>query len=184
MILLAVVDANYCFTYIDVGTNGRVNDARVFSKFSFYEALENKTLKLPLNSVFVADYAFPLRTDMLKPYSRIKKLTTAQKIFNYRLSRARQIVENVFGILTSRFRILEGPLSVAITNVPIIIKTICSLHNWLRKTSDYFQTRNDNFDDERSETRIPNYSSNNYSTTAGTLLDTYAEQFMTTEAVP
>lgn len=49
-----------------------------------------------------------------------------------------------------------------------------------------FQTRNDNFDDERSETRIPNltnYSSNNYSTTAGILRDTYAERFMTTEAV-
>lgn len=188
MILLAAVDANYCFTYIDVGTNGRVNDARVFSKSSFYEALENKTLKLPLNSVFVADDAFPLRTDMLKPYSRIRTLTTAQQIFNYRLSRARRIVENVFGILTSRFRILEKPISVAIKNVPIIIKTICSLHNWLRKTSDdYFQTRNDNFDDERSETRIQNltnYSSNNYSKTAGTLRDTYAEQFMTTETVP
>ncbi|KAJ8967749.1 hypothetical protein NQ314_002628 [Rhamnusium bicolor] len=30
IILFALVDANYCFTYIDVGTNGRVNDARVF----------------------------------------------------------------------------------------------------------------------------------------------------------
>lgn len=125
---------------------------------------------------------------MLKPYSRIRTLTTAQKIFNYRLSRARRIVGNVFGILTTRFRILEKSISVAIKNVPIIIKTICSLHNWLRKTSDdNFQTRNNNFDDERSETRIQNltnYSSNNYSTTTGTLRDTYAEQFMTTETVP
>lgn len=69
MILLAAVDANYCFTYIDVGTNGRVNDARVFSKSYFYEALVNNTLKLLLNSVFVADDAFPLRMDMLKLYS-------------------------------------------------------------------------------------------------------------------
>jgi len=30
VILLAVVDANYCFSYIDIGTNSRVNDARVF----------------------------------------------------------------------------------------------------------------------------------------------------------
>lgn len=189
VILLAVVDANYCFTYIDIGTNGRVNDARVFSKSSFYEALENKTLNVPLNGVFVADDAFPLRTDMLKPYSRIRKLTTAQKIFNYRLSRARRIVENTFGILTSRFRILEKPIPLTVKNVPIIIKTICSLHNWLRKTSvEYFQTINGNSDDyERCHSRLKNltnYSSNNYSTSAGTLRDTYAEQFMTTETVP
>jgi len=30
VILLATVDANYKFIYIDVGTNGRVNDALVF----------------------------------------------------------------------------------------------------------------------------------------------------------
>ncbi|KAE9522201.1 hypothetical protein AGLY_017461 [Aphis glycines] len=67
VILLAVINANYCFSYIDIGTNGRVNDARVFSKSSFYEALENKTLKIPSNGVFVVDDAFPLRNGMLKP---------------------------------------------------------------------------------------------------------------------
>jgi len=30
VILLAIVDANYKFIYIDVGRNGRVNDALVF----------------------------------------------------------------------------------------------------------------------------------------------------------
>jgi hypothetical protein len=40
VILLAIVDANYKFIYIDVGTNGRVNDALVFSKSIFNEALQ------------------------------------------------------------------------------------------------------------------------------------------------
>lgn len=189
VILLAVVDANYCFSYIDIGTNVRVNDARVFSKSSFYEALENKTLKIPSNGVFVADDAFPLRKDMLKPYSRIRRLTTTQKIFNYRLSRARRTVENAFGILTSRFRILEKPIPILVENVPIIIKTICTLHNWLRKTSDeYFQTTyadSGDFDGTPAHlTNLTNYSSNHYSTSAGILRDTYANKFMTTEAVP
>jgi len=40
VILLAIVDANYKFIYIDVGTNGRVNDALVFSKSIFNGALQ------------------------------------------------------------------------------------------------------------------------------------------------
>lgn len=62
--------------FLIFGTNGRVNDAREFSKSSFYEALENKLLKIPSNRVFVADDAFPFRNYMLKPYSRIRRLTT------------------------------------------------------------------------------------------------------------
>nr|CAI5843406.1 unnamed protein product [Callosobruchus analis] len=32
LILFACVDANYCFRYFDIGTNGRANDAAVFCK--------------------------------------------------------------------------------------------------------------------------------------------------------
>lgn len=54
----------------------------------------------------VGDDAFALKTHLLKPYGGTN-LTKAQKIFNYRLSRARRIVENAFGILASRFRIFQ-----------------------------------------------------------------------------
>lgn len=69
IILFAIVDADYNFLYVDVGTNGRVNDASVFSKSSINEALEKKILNIPTEGVFVADDAFPLRTDILKPYA-------------------------------------------------------------------------------------------------------------------
>ncbi|KAJ8949524.1 hypothetical protein NQ314_008221 [Rhamnusium bicolor] len=66
IILFASVDANYCFRYIDVGTNGRTNDAAVFSNSSLYAALQANMLNFPKNGIFVAE------------------------IFNYRLSRARR----------------------------------------------------------------------------------------------
>jgi len=68
----------------------------------------------------VADDAFPLRNYMLKHYSRIRRLTITQKIFNYRLSMVRRILENAFGILNSKFRILENPIPLSLKNVPII----------------------------------------------------------------
>jgi hypothetical protein len=64
------VDANYKFIYIDVGTNGRVNDALAFSKSTFNEALQTNALNLPTEEVFVCDDAFPLRKNIMKPYSK------------------------------------------------------------------------------------------------------------------
>lgn len=134
IVLLAVVDHNYCFRYIDVGASGRSSDGGIFRNSSFKTALENNLLNLPKDGFFVADDAFPLTTQLMKPYSR-RQLTKEQRIFNYRLSRARRIVENAFGIMTSRFQIYMKPISLAPDKVEAIVKSTCALHNWLRTTT-------------------------------------------------
>jgi hypothetical protein len=79
----------------------------------FYEYFINDRLELPppkklrngtigLPYIFVGDKAFALCQDFLKPFSQ-NNLNTERRIFNNRLLRARRIVENVFGILISRF---------------------------------------------------------------------------------
>lgn len=62
---MALVDDDYCFTYIDVGCNGRVSDGGGFRNCSLSTALENNLL--PQNNVIVADNAFPLKTYIMKP---------------------------------------------------------------------------------------------------------------------
>ena len=52
--------------------------------------------------VFVGDDAFGLKRHMMKPYP-FSHLCESKLVFNYRLSRARRVIENTFGICASRY---------------------------------------------------------------------------------
>lgn len=143
IILMALVDADYCFTFIDVGAQGRVNDAGVFASTTLYSKMIRKELSLPpkeplpgrqqsMPYVFLGDDAFPLSNTLLKPYSGNHAKGSIERIFNYRLCRARRVVENVFGILASVFRIFRKPMLVQPEKASLICMTCALLHNFLR----------------------------------------------------
>lgn len=85
IVLLALVDAKY--NYVD--ENGRVSDGGVFQQSSLILPKRNK----PVPYVMLADAAFPWGDHILKPLP-FRKLTNEQRIFYYRLSRGRRVVEN------------------------------------------------------------------------------------------
>nr|CAI5861403.1 unnamed protein product [Callosobruchus analis] len=134
VVLMAVVNANYEFTYVDIGCQGRISDGGVFRNTSFYDKLSKDQLMLPAAYIFVGDDAFALTTRMLKPYPGVYNKGTQERIFNYRLSRARRVVENVFGILSSIFRIFKKPIVLEPLRVTEITMTCVLLHNLLRKS--------------------------------------------------
>ena len=65
------------------------------------EPLPSQHENLPY--VFVADDAFALSANIMKPFPGVHRKGSAERIFNYRLSRARRTVENVFGIMAAVF---------------------------------------------------------------------------------
>ncbi|XP_033103960.1 uncharacterized protein LOC117106669, partial [Anneissia japonica] len=150
MVLMALVDSSYKFLYVDFGTNGRVSDGGVFSKCSLDKGLKNKAIGVPNASplpgtnvdvpyMIVADEAFPLREDIMKPYP-LRQLTKEQRVFNYRLSRARRVSENTFGIFSNRFGVFRTTIKIRPENVEPLVFACAALHNMLRCNTEYAST--------------------------------------------
>ena len=74
---------------------------------------------------------FTLMPSLVKPYSR-RKFAREKRTANYRISRGRSIVENAFGILAGRFKILLGTMRQRPKVVRDIVLTCAVLHNMLR----------------------------------------------------
>lgn len=82
---------------------------------SLYKKLETNTAHITgsetlpgrmelVQYVIVADDAFAMSNYLMKSFpGRI--LDIPKRVYNYRLSRARRAIENVFGIMSSKFRV-------------------------------------------------------------------------------
>jgi len=147
IVLMAVADASYKFLYVDVGAYGSEGDSTVFRNCEFGQALFNNKLSIPgerivngkpLPNFFLGDDAFPLMRNLMKPYkpaSKTQPLEPEERIFNYRLSRARRCVENSFGILCARWICLARTLFVKPDRAQIIVSACCLLHNFMMTES-------------------------------------------------
>lgn len=148
IVLLAVVDHEYRFRAIQVGDFGRMSDGGVFSASNLGKGLERGDLNVPpsaplpgapelgpLPHVLVGDAAFPLKTYLLRPYPATD-LDHDNRIFNYRLSRARMVMECAFGILTARWRIMLRDINLHPNHVDTLVVAAIILHNYLLAPSE------------------------------------------------
>lgn len=143
---MAAADADYAFIFVDVGAEGSQGDSQVFRDSVFGKKLANNRLKLPKaecipNSdievpyFFVGDGAFSLRPNLMKPFAA-RKMSLKHALFNYRLSRARRVVENAFGILAARWRIFKQPICSLLETTDDIVTAACCLHNLIIRSSE------------------------------------------------
>ena len=126
-----------------MGCNGRISDGGVFANCSLSEALRSGSLDLPppqplpgretnIPYVIVADDASP---HIMKPFPFRNQPGTV-RVFNYRLSRARRIVENAFGILANVSRVFRKPILIGPDKTEVIVLAACALHNFLQANKE------------------------------------------------
>jgi len=204
IVLMAIVNANYEFILVDIGEAGRQSDGGVFSHSNLGIAFEQKLLKIPkpralpgsskkFPFVLVGDEAFPLKDYLVNPYSR-DSFQIKEKIANYRISRARRQVENVFGICASRFRIFRRPIIANVETVISVTKAVVAIHNYLM-AGRRFGENQDYYWDQHSDERVATDAieveggllplmragSNNYSKSAKEIRDDFRDYFCSEE---
>ena len=59
-------------------------------------------------------------------------MTIEEQNFNYQLLYAGRFVENAFGILASRFRLVPITINLSIDNVEEVVLASCALHSYLQ----------------------------------------------------
>ena len=140
IVILALVDGQYKFRWVDAGTAGSCSDAQIFNACQLKRRIEDGRIGFPdpapitqgdVTYFLLADDAFALKTWVMKPYGR-RMLTREERIANYRISRGRRVVENAFGILVSRFRVMLTTIELPQETVRDVVMTCVVLHNILR----------------------------------------------------
>lgn len=130
-------------TFSSISSAGCQSDGAVWTNSTFGLAMNADEIDFPppknipgtnviLPLTFVADEAFPLGIHIMRPYARsYRNFGDAERVFNYRLSRARRVIENTFGIMSSRWRILRRDMCCGPETAEDIVKAIACLHNFL-----------------------------------------------------
>ncbi|KAJ8941172.1 hypothetical protein NQ314_010471 [Rhamnusium bicolor] len=124
----ALVDANYCFVTVDVGSYGRTADSNIFTQSVLYNKLvkgslnlpEDKSLpncrdKTPMPYVFVADDAFGMGVHVMKPFAKKRPRLKKKKV----IVLATCVLHN-FVRLRDGIRFEETLLSCDMTDIPVI----------------------------------------------------------------
>lgn len=168
ILLLAVVDARGIFTYIKTGFPGNAGDAAAWSTCALKPFVERGTFFPPdcvrqIGDVMVApfivgDSAFPFSRTMMKCYNGNPREGTPNGDFNYALIRTRRVVENAFGRLKMRWRVLKAGRVADVTLIPRLINLCCALHNICQRENDIYEESVFATDEESSE-EVPEYMS-------------------------
>ena len=81
----------------------------------------------------LGDEVFPLKKWLMRPYLGLDA-DEEERVYNYRHSRGRRVIENTFGIVTSRWRIFQKPIRATVSNLEKYTMACLALHNYLRQT--------------------------------------------------
>ena len=122
-------------------TWGQPGQAQIFKHSDLRHKIEDSSIGFPeseflvadgpkLNFFILGDNAFPFKFWLMKPYTRLGT-NLEQRLFNYRISRGRRVVENTFGILMSYFTIFQWLMQQEPLVVARVVVACLVLHNLL-----------------------------------------------------
>ena len=105
IVLLAICDADYCFTLFDVGSYGSNNDSGILANSLMGQMFDDDDMMVPepenlagckfqpLPYYLLRDDIFPLKPWLIRPYPG-RQLSEEKRIYNYHQSRASKVAHS------------------------------------------------------------------------------------------
>ena len=133
IILVAICDANCRFILATLGSSGRDHDSYVWDNSDLAKLMEEGAANIPeatggIDYHLVSDDAFKLSKHVTKGYPGID-LSLGQRVFNYRMKRARIPIEMSFGYMANKFRLLQTEIATPVNTTVKCVMAILSRHN-------------------------------------------------------
>ena len=141
-IYLAICDANFCFAMVNIWEHGSNNFRTVLSRGDISKRFENSLRNLhesvpskgcnynPLPYCMYGDEIFLIKTWLLRPDPG-RQMQGDRVVYNLPHSRVRRTIEDAFGLMMTRWRILHTPVSSSDENIDKLIMAIVVLHHYL-----------------------------------------------------
>ncbi|GAB0094016.1 hypothetical protein DMENIID0001_092170 [Sergentomyia squamirostris] len=162
VVLLAMCDGDYRFTYVNVGNHGSTPDGSSFRNSKLFNAIEKGSFPFPSASptqfsgntkwpfVILGDGGFGLQPYLMTPYSSNQSMNCdAKAFFNNQLSKGRTLIERTFGILAQRWKIFSKRIELSsVTKIEQTILSAVALHNFLLCFRDVDLYLNEDFSAE------------------------------------
>lgn len=123
-----VCDSNRVVTNLVARWPGSAHDSRIFENSTLRDDFEAKKY----DGVLLGDGGYGCRPYLLTPI--INPQGDREKRYNAAHIKTRARIEQCFGLMKSRFRVLRSPLRTRLDNTMAIIVAVTCLHNFALKT--------------------------------------------------
>ena len=121
-----VSDSNSRFIFFAVAAPGKCSDQVAFERTS----LPQKISTFPPGFYLVGDAAYQVSDVMLVPFTGAQRANKTKDAFNFFLSQLRIRVEMAFGLLQSKWSILQKPLLTSLCTAAKTLEACARLHNY------------------------------------------------------
>ena len=126
----AVAGPDAEFLYVNVGHAGASGDGFASRDSYWWRWCEINSCNWMGGYFFLGDGAYSLMPWLLTPFDGAWGRDSPQDVYNYHLSKGRQVIERAFGIMMRRWRILLRSLEMHdVSKMVKVIKVCCMLHN-------------------------------------------------------
>ncbi|KAK9696185.1 DDE superfamily endonuclease [Popillia japonica] len=129
ILLQGVVDHRKMFLDISVGAPGSIHDARLLRQYKLFEEIETGRQLLYNKYHLLGGSAYPVLNWLIPPYKDNGLLTEQQRLFNFKHSATRIVVEHGFGVLNGRFRRLREFQNDSLSFIVHSVVAAWVLHN-------------------------------------------------------